>query len=60
VAIIDVVGRRGVRTSLPSADFSYLSEISATDARVVAVLGGEQGARIVVYRLETAKKLVAR
>jgi hypothetical protein len=60
VAIIDVVGRRGVRTSLPSEDFSYLSEISATDARVVAVLGGEQGSRIVVYRLVAAPKLVAR
>ena len=60
VAIIDIVGRRGVRTSLPSGDFSYLSEISATDARVVAVLGGEQGSRIVVYRLVAAQPLVAR
>jgi Zn-dependent protease with chaperone function len=62
LAIIDVARRRGVRTSLPSGDYSHLSEASATDARVVAVLVGEQGARIAVYRLDAARSpaLVAR
>ena len=54
LAIIDVERRHGVRTSLPSGDFSYLGEVSATDARVVAVLGGTQGTRIAVYRLDEA------
>jgi Zn-dependent protease with chaperone function len=51
VAIVDVAHRRGVRTSLPAGDYSYLREISATDEVVGAVLGTSQGLRLAVYRL---------
>jgi hypothetical protein len=54
IAIVDVAHRRGVRTSLPAGDFTYLREVSATDAAVLALLGTEQGLRLAVYRLEPA------
>jgi len=62
IAIVDVAHRRGVRTSLPTGDDTYLREISATDAAVLALLGTPHGMRLAVYRLEpaTAEKLVAR
>jgi len=62
LAVIDVARRQGVRVTLPS-DGSYLGEVSATDSRVVAVLGGRGGTRIAVYRLEpatSAEKIVSR
>jgi heat shock protein HtpX len=52
IAIVDVARRRGVRTSLPAGDFSYLREVHATAGHLVAVLGAEQGMRIAVYRLD--------
>ena len=61
IAIMDVPRRRGVRASLPAGDYSYLREVHATDGRVAAVLGSEQGMRIAVYRLEpTARDVVTR
>ena len=54
IAIVDVAHRRGVRTSLPTGDYTYLREVSATDAAVVALLGTQQGLRLAVYRLEAA------
>ena len=54
IAIVDVAHRRGVRTSLPTGDYTYLREISATDAAVLALLGTGQGLRLAVYRLEPA------
>ena len=56
IAIVDVPRRRGVRVSLPAGDHTYLREVHATDGRVAAVLGGEHGLRIAVYRLEPAAR----
>jgi len=44
--------RRGVRTSLPAGDYTYVREISATDTTVLAVLATEKGMRLGVYRVE--------
>ena len=52
VAIVDVARRHGIRASLPRGDAEYLQDVTATDAGVVAVLGGPQGTRIALYRLE--------
>jgi Zn-dependent protease with chaperone function len=62
IAIVDVPRRRGVRASLPVGDYSYLREVQASDGRVAAVLGEEQGLRIAVYRLDpaTARSVVTR
>jgi hypothetical protein len=63
VAIVDVARRRGVRTSLPRGDYDFVNELTATDSGVVAVLGGQHGMRIAVYRLErdpAAARVVAR
>jgi hypothetical protein len=58
IAVVDVPRRRGVRASLPAGDYSYLREVHATDGRVAAVLGTDQGLRIAVYRLEPAARSV--
>jgi len=52
IAIVDAMRRRGVRTSLPAGDYTYVREISATDDTVLALLATEQGMRLVVYRVE--------
>ncbi|MFL5617828.1 MAG: M48 family metalloprotease [Gemmatimonadaceae bacterium] len=52
IAIVDAMHRRGVRTSLPAGDYSYVREISATDTTVLALLGTARGMRLAVYRLE--------
>jgi hypothetical protein len=52
IAIVDAARRRGMRTSLPAGDFSYVREISATDSTVLAMLGTAQGLRLAVYRIE--------
>jgi hypothetical protein len=54
IAIVDVARRRGVRTSIPAGDDTYLREISASDSTVLALLGTRQGLRLAVYRLEPA------
>ncbi|HKH94665.1 MAG TPA: M48 family metallopeptidase [Gemmatimonadaceae bacterium] len=63
VAIVDVARRRGVRTSLPRGDYDFVNELTVTSSGVVAVLGGQQGMRIAVYRLEpdsAGRTMVAR
>jgi hypothetical protein len=44
--------KRGVRSALPASDYSYVREIRAGDSTVVALLSGQQGMRMVVYRVE--------
>ena len=51
IAIVDAARRRGVRTSLPAGEYSYVREISATNDAVLAVLGTAQGQQLAVYRL---------
>jgi hypothetical protein len=51
IAIVDATRRRGVRTTLPTGEHSYVREVSATDSTVLALLGSAQGLRLVVYRL---------
>ncbi|HKP14991.1 MAG TPA: M48 family metallopeptidase, partial [Gemmatimonadaceae bacterium] len=54
IAIVDAARQRGIRTSLPAGDYSYVREISAANDAVLAVLGTPQGGlRLAVYRLET-------
>ena len=52
VAVVDAMRRRGVRTSLPVRDYSWVREISASDSTVVALLSTQQGMRIAVYRIQ--------
>jgi hypothetical protein len=52
IAIVDAMRKRGVRTALPTSDYSYVREISASDSTVVALLSGRQGMRMVVYRIQ--------
>jgi hypothetical protein len=51
IAIVDPAHRRGVRTALPSNDYSYVREISAEDSTVAALLSAQNGMRLVVYRI---------
>jgi hypothetical protein len=51
IAVVDAMRRRGVRTALPSSDYSYVREISASDSTVVALLSTEKGMRMAVYRV---------
>ena len=51
IAIVDAARRRGIRTSLPAGDYSYVRELSAANDVVLAVLGTAQGLELAVYRL---------
>jgi hypothetical protein len=52
IAIVDAMRKRGVRTALPTSDYSYVREISASDSTVVALLSGKQGMRMAIYRMQ--------
>jgi hypothetical protein len=51
IAVIDATGRRGVRTALPTNDYSYVRDIKASDSTVVALLTSQKGMRLAVYRI---------
>ena len=53
IAIVDAERRRGMRTTLPVGDYSYVREISATNDMVMAVLVTAQGLHLALYRPET-------
>jgi len=52
IAVVDAIRRRGVRTALPTSDYSYVREIRASDSTVVALLSSDKGMKLVVYRLQ--------
>jgi hypothetical protein len=52
IAVVDAARRRGIRTSLPAGDHSYVREISGANHVVVAVLGTAQGLCLALYRVE--------
>jgi Zn-dependent protease with chaperone function len=51
IAVVDAMRRRGVRTSLPVSDYSWVREVSASDSTVLALLSTEKGMRLAVYRV---------
>ena len=51
IAIVDAARRRGIRTTLPGDDHTYVREVSAADDVVMAVLATAHGQQLAVYRL---------